>query len=130
MPAGDSGLRADRPVDPYLIHQRIPRRLAASPIRRIGALFVLHREVVGVASYDLVRAWAGPSGGPGETTRRTAEKSLGSESKLSASPVREVTSADPALPDACDRWLVHNAGYADPGVSTIRSNSSAGWLRR
>ena len=116
MPPCDGGFRADRPVDPYLIHQCVPRRLAASPIRRIGALLAPHRQVVGIASYDPVRAWAGPSGGSGETTGRTAEKSLGSESKLSASAVREVTSADPALPDACDRWLARNAGYADPGV--------------
>jgi hypothetical protein len=42
-------------------------------------------------SYASVRAWTGPSGGPGETTGRTAEKSLRSSRWRRLRPVREVT---------------------------------------
>ena len=76
------------------IHHCAPRGPAALAVWGIGAPGAQRRVRVGTLSYDSPWARTGPSGGPGATTGCTAEKSLRSEPKLSASAVREVTRGD------------------------------------
>ena len=74
-------------------------------------------------------AWAGPSGGFGETTGRTAEKSLRSKSTQSTSAVSEVTLLK-VLDD--DAHAGKNNGFAGtaPHQQDIKMTGTAVWAVR
>ena len=80
----------------------------------------LRRVHAGTQPYDSDWAWAGHSGGLGETTGSTAENSLRVESKMSASAVREVTCSGYGLDSARSSGRCALGGLCIQPSSAIR----------